>query len=160
MVMAERNKRTLLAALRADWSMVWLRAAQTALILMFLAAMIRVLWVLWPYNVMVLREPIQVITPRVVAGEEIQYRLSYCKNPRFGEMDAEVRHTFLDGLIHSVPSVSGPLPSGCHTVIVSLPMPKLPSGLYTLTMDRRYKVNPIREVLIDSRSQPFYVYSR
>jgi hypothetical protein len=140
---------------RTGWG---IHAAQLATYCILLAVVARLIGQLWPYHVMDLSGPIEVITPRVISGHGIQYRMSYCKTNYYEDSLADVHHTFVDGVIYSAPVISGRLPSGCHSVVIYLPMPRLPPGSYTLIMDRRYRVNPVREVSIRSTSKPFEVY--
>ena len=133
-------------------------AAYAVLVIVIFGLVLRLTWLLWPYDVMHVTGPLRIVTRHVVGGEQLLYEMDYCQNWRYETLDARIEHSFVDGLIHNAPSVYGHLASGCHTVMMSIPMPRLPPGRYYLEMRRFYQVNPARAVLVEARSPMFHVY--
>lgn len=118
-------------------------------------------WYLWPYDVMRINHPIQIITEHPTSGiGDFEYTLDYCKSARYEGKRAVVQHAFVDHVILNTPPTSGPLPSGCHVVTLSIPMPNLQAGEYQLQMVREYQVNPLRKIEVVSVSDKFRIYPR
>lgn len=114
-------------------------------------------WLVWPYRVLVFNRQIRVITPDVVAGGSLIYEMDYCKRDKYKYLYAEVQYSFVNHLLYNTPTMSGPLPTGCHVVTVWMEVPKLSPGTYMLEVTRTYRVNPLRQVVAQSRSIPFSI---
>lgn len=112
-----------------------------------------------PYSVMDIKS-LLVLNPEVEAGELIEYELAYCKSPQFETATARVSLSLTDGIIYNLPIESGPLPSGCRTVILALEAPAIPEGVYRLEMMRVYRVNPFRHIEVYATSGPFKISSK
>ena len=90
------------------------------------------------------------------AGERIAYTVEYCKTrPVVGQ----VSRSIVDGVRTTFPTISGDLPTGCHTVTVSdirVPI-YLPSGSYHLEMTVEHRVNPLATSVVKYRTEDFEV---
>jgi len=91
------------------------------------------------------------------AGEVFDLEISYCK---YLPLSARMTRQFIDGVIYTLPEIiSGNAPSGCGTNIakdINIPL-ELTPGTYYYKQTMTYKVNPIREVVVEFQTPTFEV---
>lgn len=122
-------------------------------------------WAYWPEVPMTLTAPIRVLDVQPGnsgARSIVTYSMSYCKEERYSELEAEVHY-----VVRSIDKLSvmeltgtsvGGLATGCNTLLVRISIPGLFNGKHVLEMTRVYTVNPIgRKVIIRSSSPIFEV---
>lgn len=117
-------------------------------------------WALWPHVVFKLNRDIKIITPHPIVGDYLEYEMDYCRDPNFAGINAVVQTSFIDHLLYLTPPTVGPLPSGCNTIDIAVPIPRFREGFYKLQVERTYWINPLRREVSKSTSSIFYVYSR
>ncbi len=92
-------------------------------------------------------------------GEYLTYEVSYCRvkccSPR-------VNLAFVDGIIYQTPNEPQPFyEAGCHTKTFLVYIPKaLPAGDYYILHNFEFRVNPIRTIDIQARTDQFSVIER
>ena len=113
-------------------------------------------WSFYPYNPLVVEEPIEIVTHEVNAGEYVTYRITYCKNM---DLPVTISRRFVDGLVFTIPQFTTYLnDTGCRTQDIFIEIPeKLPAGEYNLNTDFIYQVNPIRKIKVNAESEKFTV---
>ena len=127
---------------------------------MLLTSIMLLYWAFWPFQPLVLRQPIEVTAVREMApGTAITYKLDYCK---YSSASAEV-HYVVRGLDNSIIEIPGmtlaSIDIGCHVVKVSITiLMDLEPGKYQLEMTRIYTLTPLsRRVSVVSLSQVFEI---
>jgi hypothetical protein len=108
-------------------------------------------WAFWPY------EPLKIeyIQPvEFINGHKFVYQMKYVKHT---DLPADIGKQFVDGIIISLPVVSGNVAKGEGCTIHEIRIPKLPPGNYYFKWAGTYKVNPIREVTVTARTAKFEV---
>lgn len=139
------------------------KAYYIAYIAVFLSTAIILLllyWALWPHTVFKLNRDIKVITPHPTSGEYLEYEMDYCRDESFKGINAVVQTSFIDHLLYLTPPTVGPLPSGCNTIDIVVPIPRFREGYYKLQVERTYWINPLKREVTKSTSELFYVYSK
>lgn len=114
-------------------------------------------WYFAPYKTIEFNTPEhKVLTPVVAHGEELVYEVDFCK---YSEIRPMVFRYFKDGLIYAVPDVMATNNvTGCSKNVVYLTIPKgLPNGEFVLELVFVYQVNPIREIIVYSKTEKFVV---
>jgi hypothetical protein len=134
--------------------------AYAALLVTTLIVLLFLYWEFWPQSVFKLNRDIKVITPHPVAGDYIEYEMDYCRNNNFTGINAVVQTSFIDHLLYLTPPTVGPLPSGCNTLDIVVPLPRFRAGFYKLQVERTYWINPLKREVSKSTSDVFYVYDR
>jgi len=117
-------------------------------------------WLLYPYKTIDIKEqPYKIQGSRVLhQGENLLYTAKFEKYT----YKVPTQHKqFVDGLIFNV-SEEGSKPTirdpGLGVVLVSIHIPHtLPPGVYYIHIDTYYKMNPIREIHLESRTETFTV---
>lgn len=117
--------------------------------------------VFWPYK------PLEILSPNpleivnenktVRVGEEIEYRISYCRNT---DQQARVTRTLHDGMIYILPELWTNTGTGCHNdaIISTSIVPKtLPPGKYFLHLNVQFQVNKIRMISYTLMTEEFTV---
>lgn len=114
-------------------------------------------WILLPEEVFSVKRSIIPTDKRTyIAGNHVSYTVEYCKTrPIVGS----VSRSIVDGVRTTYPTISGDLPTGCHTVTVSdikIPI-YLASGDYHLEMTVEHQVNPLSTRVVKYQTEPFQV---
>ena len=127
------------------------------LILLGLVLALVAYWLLYPYNPIDNSEVIMA-DKTVQQGQLSSYKFDYCKNE---EYPAKVRKDFVDGIIFQMESPKSTLPTGCHSIVVPLPIPEtLPPGMYKVRITAIYRVNPIRTITNIIETETFSVIKK
>jgi hypothetical protein len=113
-------------------------------------------WLSYPYKpITFLTEPHQVKTQVVKAGDHIAFDFDYCKTMDIG---AEVTISFIDGFIYNTTPVPSNIQTGCHNETMQVYVPKaIPAGEYAVGLVYKYKVNPIRTIFVNTKTEKFVV---
>lgn len=112
-------------------------------------------WLLFPYDVQEhYKTPYEVLTPQVKNGEELVYKVDFCK---FMNADATIHPAIVDGHIVTLPSKDTSLPRGCYELEAHVELPELAEGEYKYVETIKYRVNPIRTVSYTYESELFEV---
>ena len=127
-----------------------------SVLLGFIVTTVIVFWSTFPYNPLVIDGHAQILNKEVKAGDDVIYRLKYCKHM---DIPVTIRRRFIDGLVYQIPeSTIGLNQVGCKTQDIAIEVPaKLPPGEYELYTEFVYQVNPIRQVIIKDTSEGFTV---
>lgn len=114
-------------------------------------------WVLYPYKPLVInKEPMEVLTPKVKAGDNLVYKVEYCK---YMSLNTSISKSLVDGIIFQLGSTIGNMSIGCGTNTIYVNMPKeLPVGEYKLKEIWEYQVNPLRKISVTAQTEKFEVY--
>lgn len=115
-------------------------------------------WSLWPISVFRYVGDIKIVTPHPVIGQYLEYEMSYCKQSAYKEVESYVQTTYIDHLLYLTPPTIGPLPFGCNTIDIAVPIPKFHPGFYKLQVERTYELNPLRKLTSKSTSDSFYIF--
>jgi len=126
------------------------------LLIAFLLSGLITFWLVFPYKVLVLNStPFPVSEKRVRPGETLAYTVDYCK---YMNIEVFISRTFNDQINFGVPGIINNREKGCHKVNFEIQIPKtLPSSTYTLDLVYRYKVNPLRTIEYNVKTEPFEV---
>lgn len=112
-------------------------------------------WWLYPYKIVEMKQPYEVLTPEVKQGEILIYKQDYCK---YTSKVPTVQRYFVDGLIYAMAEASPTLKEGCRTNLASILVPRnLPTGKYYMRTIVTYKVNPIRNIIFEFSTDEFRV---
>jgi hypothetical protein len=112
-------------------------------------------WLFYPYRIITFEGNPKIINPVVKAGTIVKYNISYCKYMNLG---ATVTTAFVNDLIYTIPPTETNNLIGCHTKTFSTLIPKeLPEGTYFIQKLYRYKINPIRDIDIKTKTETFQV---
>ena len=136
---------------RLTWLISWANIISGIVIIGFIF-----FWSYYPYNILEFQDSVYPVeTKTVKPGEEVIYRVRYCK---YLPTSFSVTRKFVDGIIYTTSEVASNNPVGCHDNLVYIQVPKsLPEGNYSLQMIYRTKVNPIRTVEIIRTTERFTV---
>ncbi len=125
-----------------------------ALVVIFFAQM--GYWWWWPYNIMTINK--LNIVGSVSHERGLIFQMDYCKTDSAADLEANVQYSFINKTSYNVPGkVQGPLPVGCHVIQEEIEIPILPSGDYHLEMRREYRVNPVRIVVVNGKTEQFTI---
>jgi len=115
-------------------------------------------WLLHPYEIVTFSDdvlPIMNENKSVKQGDQVVYSAKTCK---LIDMDATVDRQIIDGVVYSLPTVTSNIPVGCRENLVYIEVPKvIPVGKVTIKILYRYKVNPIRSIVITKTTEPFFI---
>jgi hypothetical protein len=115
-------------------------------------------WMFYPYNVIESSpKPYKIVESGKTAyqGGVLSYEYDYTK---FIDAPVTVRKQFVDGIIFECPSLFTYKPLGTGHVHAQIEIPEtLPPGHYSLRIIATYKVNPIREIVVENSTEPFTV---
>ena len=122
----------------------------------FVFIVILTYWSAYPYKPLVInKQPFHVISKEVKAGGILNYEIDYCKNTT---LVSHISRSFVNGLLFTMPVVEGANKLGCGVNNILMKVPEeLPAGEYTLEINYKYQVNPIREISVKIKSEPFRV---
>lgn len=115
-------------------------------------------WIIKPYNPIEFKnEPHKILTKKVQSGDFVSYKVNYCKNEDLAPI---ITRTFVDGIVYTIPpAVALPKEMGCREILVHLYVPRaLPTGVYYVSANYRYQVNPIRYMDIITNTEKFTIY--
>ena len=114
-------------------------------------------WWIYPYKPLVVKQPYQIVNEEssLKQGDVLKYQIDYCK---YTNIQSIVRRQFVDGIIYATPEITANLKKGCGLAINTITIPEnLPPGTYYLTIEVTYKINPIREISYDLKTEKFVV---
>lgn len=113
-------------------------------------------WLLYPYQPLVLKDPVFPLVNKVVKqGTDLQFISDNCKNV---DLTAHTSRAFVDDIVYYVLPITTSVRKGCGKVTITVPVPSnLPPGKYTLQNIFEYKVNPIRIVTVTHNTEEFEV---
>jgi len=113
-------------------------------------------WMLYPYKVITFNDSVFPMSTKVAkAGQIVSYKVDYCKTT---DLSSSVTREFVNALIYVTPTTINHRPKGCHVFTMGVVVHKeLPPGEYYLHMTYRYKVNPIKEIIVEHNTEKFTV---
>lgn len=120
-------------------------------------------WTLQPTSLPVVTEPIEVLNPGndVAIGEALVMRLVVNKPNPATAVSSSRRLECLSGNLVTLTSGSAvPLPVGSYTLVsdnVIMPAKVTPGDTCDAVWTIRYRINPIRDEVVEWRSEPFTV---
>lgn len=127
------------------------------LILAFISVITGFYWYLYPYNPLVIEQPLQILNEhkQVQAGDNLVYRTTFTKNT---DVLPLVHRELVDGVVHTLASITPVNEAGDHDhVVTNLVIPNLPTGEYYLRTSACYEMNPIRTVCVNYNSELFTI---
>lgn len=135
----------------------WFSLGTLALALFFMGIVFY--WLVVPYNVIEIKEPIDVIGDTFEHGEVLLHEVEYCKNVG---LPAKVINRITDGEYGYIyEAVSADASTGCGKVISSrLVIPdSVPYSVakWKMQLILVYQVNPFRTETYQVESEPFYI---
>lgn len=126
----------------------------SSILLAILGTVCVAFFLLYPYKTIEFRnEEQKIITPLV--GTAVIYEIDYCK---YTNASAVAMRALVDGYTLPLVPVESTLPKGCGTkrFVISIPT-NTPAGKYYIQINLLYKVNPIREIMVSTRTEEFTV---
>jgi hypothetical protein len=117
-------------------------------------------WSLYPYKTIEYgNQPFKIISNRIVKqGESITYTVEYTKSTKV--IPTQYKQ-FVDGIIYNIPAEEARpviIDPGSGVAFINITVPKnLPPGEYYLHTDTYYKMNPVRTIQKESRTETFTV---
>lgn len=114
-------------------------------------------WLCMPYKTIEFKnEEFKVHTPVVEQGGYLSYTIEYCKD---NDLIPEVSTSYVDGIIYQTPNTPQPFyGNDCEPKNFLVYIPKaLPAGKYYLDHIFTFRVNPIREVIVEAKTEMFEV---
>lgn len=123
----------------------------------FLITLVVFFWLLYPYKPATFNHLPHKVTPRVVEGGKfLTVEVDVCKHMPIAPT---ITRVFVDGVIYQIPeytTVNDVV--GCGIRKVQIYIPKgLPKGEYFISTTYRFRVNPVRTIEIQTRSDKFKV---
>jgi hypothetical protein len=112
-------------------------------------------WLVWPYKVLEVNK-VEIVTPIVTAGDDLKIFLDTTK---FTNVAAKVLTEILDTNSWGLPQMDTNLPRGraARTIRIKVPSNATSGNNYKIHRTYIFKVNPIREIMVDWTSLPFTV---
>ena len=106
-----------------------------------------------------MQDEFQVLNPVVAQGGYLSYTVEYCKD---NDLIPVVSTSYVDSIIYQTPNTPQPFyGNGCEPKNFLVYIPKaLPPGKYYLDHVFTFKVNPIREVKAEAKTEMFEVIER
>lgn len=114
-------------------------------------------WLIAPYNPATFRTLPHKVEPKVVEGGTfLTIHVDVCKNMN---VSPEVTRVFVDGVIYQIPTYTTVDDEvGCKVRKVQIYVPKgLPVGEYFVNTAYKFRVNPIRTIEMQTKSEKFEV---
>jgi len=136
---------------------LYIFASWVTIVMAFLFIALCFFWLFYPYNPATFNALPHKVSPKVVEGGQfITIHVDVCKNMQIAP---EISRVFVDGVIYQIPSyITVDDEIGCRTRKVQIYIPKgLPTGEYHVSTSYRFKVNPIRTVEMQTKSEKFEV---
>lgn len=129
------------------------------LIALFFSSIIFLIFMFWwvaPYKTLEVTQPYKIVNGKELKrGDILIYEIEYCK---YTNAQSTVRRQFVDGIIYATPEITANLKKGCGITANSITIPSnLPPGVYYLTIEVYYKVNPIRIITHELKTETFEV---
>lgn len=102
------------------------------------------------------KDSFQTLKKSYQQGETFTYRVKYHK---YYDIPATVIRSFEDGIVYQLPVTQTQNPTGnVDFTNMSIEVPKhLPPGTYTMKMSIIYKLNPVRDMIYNMRTNEFNV---
>jgi hypothetical protein len=139
----------------------------SGLLTLFLSVLVIFKLVLYPQTVLEVASPVQILTPRVIAGEGLGWKFDYCKsedvsaNLRLSLMSSEMRAGKRYVTVVPLNYMVGALPEGCATAISWVEVPPVtPPGRYWLRVDHEYWKNTLTMIRYRYDTPAFEVVSK
>lgn len=114
-------------------------------------------WLLYPYKPIEFMDgDFKTNSEFILQGGYLSYTIEYCKD---NDLIPEVSTSYVDGIIYTTPrDPQAFYPSGCHIKNFLIYIPKaLPAGSYYIDQVFTFQVNPIREVIVEAKTEMFEV---
>ena len=113
-------------------------------------------WMFYPYKTITHSpQPYKLYSDTVVQGGYVAYDYSYCK---YSDVPETVSKQFVDGLIYQSSDIPTLVPMGCGKVHKEINVPRtLPAGKYQLVTTAVFRVNPIRDITVITKTEWFTV---
>lgn len=117
-----------------------------------------IFYLVYPFKTIEYQQnPAKVLTPVVVAGDNVKYEVNYC---RYIKTHAKVSRQFIDGVIYTTPSFEQTLPTGCHKVVMAVKVPTtLNPDKYHLKILVSFEINKLRTIEKSFETESFEVIS-
>lgn len=131
--------------------------ANGTILLSFILLLIIFYWLIAPYNPATFRRQPHVVEPKVVEGGTfLTINVDMCKHM---DITPEISRVFVDGVIYQIPAyITVDDGLGCKIRKDRIYIPKgLPKGEYFISTTYRFRVNPVRTIEIQTRSDKFKV---
>jgi hypothetical protein len=131
--------------------------AYLSLVITSVVLFVILFWLCYPYNPIEFKnERFIVDTPIVEQGGYLSYTIEYCKD---NDLIPVVSTSYVDGIIYQTPNTPQPFyGNDCEPKNFLVYIPKaLPPGKYYLDHMFTFKVNPIREVSVEAKTEMFEV---
>ena len=130
----------------------------TVIISMMLIILLLGFWLLFPYKIAEYKNvPFPILNENKIVkrGDRVRYLIDACK---YTTQIPELIKFFVDGVIFETPKTVGVVPFGCNQVTADAYVPRaIPTGVYSLKMVVKYKVNPIRTIEYTNITEKFTV---
>ena len=115
-------------------------------------------WLVWPDNVVVVKNPnhVHVLKNHYHRGEHISYVLDFCKSRR---IPGKIYRSLVNGIQVTYTPIESDLPAGCRQATISdLKVPEfITPGIYHIEGAGVYEINPLREYRNEWRSNDFEI---
>jgi len=130
------------------------KISSVILFIMLISLMAVSYFILVPYKIFEV-SGIEILTPEVRAGEQLIYKVSYCK---YSNLQGTISKTLVNSIIIPFTPyvINAPVGCGIRTVYQEIPL-FAPSGTYHLGIISTYRPNPIRVVNIEYKTGDFTV---
>ena len=110
----------------------------------------------YPFKTLTVNSSHALNTPK--AGEVLMYEVDYCKYTTAPATVFRTLHTVDETSIVPFPAVDTISITGCNKVSVPLQLyPSTPPGAYYLQVDVQFKINALREIHYQFRTNPFKI---
>lgn len=134
----------------------------TCLSLMLFGALILAFWSFWPYKILDIKQPLEVLTKEVKPGEHLKLRFNYCNYVKvpvtttayFIEKGPSAEH-----VIDQIAPKTSTSQIRCQNVVSDkyvIPQNYIP-GVYYIKIEALYQLNPVRTEKITIISGDFMV---
>jgi hypothetical protein len=119
------------------------------------------IWYYFPEHIISVENPQKVSMDKQVytAGEQFTYSFDYCKKKN---VESKIQRFFVDGTRIPFNDTVSTLELGCHRANISvLSIPgNASTGTYHIVIQATYKVNPVREYVMELRTVDFQVIGK
>lgn len=115
-------------------------------------------WLSWPYKIIEITK-VEVLTPIVVAGEDVQILI---ESKKYMNVPAIVRRELLNDHAWGIPSHESNIPATASDWTLRIKIPEnAPFGTnYRIHTTYSYRVNPVREVTVEWMTPTFTVHPK
>lgn len=110
----------------------------------------------YPFHPFILnREPAEVLTKKVTAGQDLIYKVDYC---RHGAGSGKVTRTVVGDTFIPIPLVETVTKEGCGSNAIHLPIPEGSTpGTYHLEVSAEFHPNALRSIVIRFQTEDFQI---